>query len=163
MTKITLNGVEVTLTQEQIDQILKEHKEKKGYPHTNTEYFSVTYYGWAQEYNWENNNDEEFMFDIGNYYATKEEAEKAAEKLQALARIRKYIRENDLGVETDWSDHDQDKFFIVYPHDEMMLNWGRSVTWQREDNIGYLKSAVAARQVIDNCKDDLLTYFGVTK
>ncbi len=162
MAKITLNGVEVTLTQEQIDQILKENEKKSGYPENDTEFWYLTSYGEAIYYHWEGEESEHYMFDTGNYYETKAEAEKALEKLQALARIRKYIRENDLGVVPDWSDRNR-AAYIYYSHSDSEFLW--EVYWylSQETNIGYLKSSEACEQVIKDCKDDLLTYFGVEK
>jgi len=167
MTKLTLNGVEVTLTQEQIDQILKENEKKSGYPEYNTYYWYLTSYGETRRIRWVAVIDDNFRFDTGNYYETEEEAEKAAEKLQALARIRKYIRENDLGVVPDWDNLDMPFSPCCYRigYDSFGGNFFvSSVSIGRfETNIGYIKSDEAAQQVIDYCKDDLLTYFGVTK
>jgi hypothetical protein len=167
MTKITLNGVEVTLTQEQIDQILKENEKKGGYPENGTGYWRLTAYGLVLPDCWDGAEEDTLGFDTGNYYTTEAEAEKALEKLQALARIRKYIRENNYGIEPNWENLNMPFFprcFRIGYHrlyGDFFVNVVSTARF--ETNIGYLKSSLYAEDVIKNCKDDLLTYFGVEK
>jgi hypothetical protein len=104
---------------------------------------------------------------IGNIYRTQEQAEYARDfgwyaKLKAQLRIENYIKENGLEFETDWSDGDQYKWYVVYNH---LRGWYQHECDEEQQFqfAFYLKTSEHAQQVIDNCKDDLDILFGLKK
>jgi len=110
---------------------------------------------------WIDSVNDNFLYYIGNCFKTREEAQKSVDRQQALARVKAYIRDNDLGLVPDWSDDGQNKFYITYCHnDKEFQGWCNSYG-QRETEIGYLKSSEDCNQVIENMKEDLLLIFNV--
>lgn len=97
--------------------------------------------------------------DIGNIYRTKSEALAQVEKLKAKARIDKYIRDNGLEFVPDWYEVSQFKHFIN--HD---VRVGFEVMDRNRascDVSFWFAESRHAKQVIDNCTDDLKTLFGI--
>lgn len=86
------------------------------------------------------------------------EAVKRFEYQEALARVNRYIRENDLRIpkeELDWEDEEQGKYNISYNY--FSSSHAIEYYWSacHLPLIGNLRSYEAAEQVIDNCKKSL--------
>lgn len=97
---------------------------------------------------------------IGNIYRTESEALAQVEKLKAKARIDKYIRDNGLEFVPDWMNLDQAKWLVYYSYAKGGFETGLyDIT--RVISPFELESRNDARQVIDNCTDDLKTLFGI--
>ncbi len=98
--------------------------------------------------------------DIGNIYRTESEALAHVEKLKAKARIDKYIRDNGLEFVPDWMNLDQAKWLVYYSYAKGGFETGLYCI-TRVISPFELESRNDARQVIDNCTDDLKTLFGI--
>lgn len=159
-TNITINGkeVEIELTAEQVAKI---QGKGKGYPENDTRYWFVDDYGTAIASTWVNDQFDLHRLHTKNFYLTREEAKQAEAKQEALARVNKYIWENDLESICDWGDESQHKYYIHYNHDRAKLDWVFGIGSQYELTIPYLKSGEACEQVIKNCEADLLLIHNV--
>jgi hypothetical protein len=58
----------------------------------------------------------EMSFDINNWFATEEEAEKELEKRKALARIKRYTIKNNMHFTPDWDNHEETKYSFFYDY-----------------------------------------------
>ena len=58
---------------------------------------------------WENN-----RYNLGNYFRTKEEAEKTIEKIQIYTQLKDLALRLNKGKEINWDDKGQGKYFIYY-------------------------------------------------
>lgn len=98
--------------------------------------------------------DENFI-QISNCFRTKELAEKHVEYLKALTRVRKYIAENGLYWEPDWSNRDQIKYFLMFDFrsNTFESDWAHNL--KRFSPIDYFKSIEDAKKVIKACNADL--------
>jgi hypothetical protein len=96
---------------------------------------------------------------MGNYFLTREEAEKQAKKMKALYNIKKYIIDNGLYFEPDWSDGNQAKFSIVC--DKGNFHFIVTHDWNSPLQIGYFKSKEDVEKVINTCKEDLEILFNL--
>ena len=97
----------------------------------------------------------------GNCFLTRKEAEKELEKRKAIQRVKKYIWENDLEFEPDWSDLNQLKYDIYYDFTEKRFYPNASDEVRNYSPIGYFVDETDAHQVIYNCKDDLKIIFDI--
>jgi hypothetical protein len=61
----------------------------------------------------------------GNIFQTKEEAEKELAKRKAIVTIKRYISDTFGVFEPDWSDKDQNKYWILYNHQDnkFTIDW----------------------------------------
>lgn len=98
--------------------------------------------------------DENFI-QVGHCFRTKELAEKHVEYLKALTRVRKYIAENGLYWEPDWSNGDQTKYILRF---DFRSNTFGSDCWfdlKQFSPIGYFKSIEDVEKIITACDADL--------
>lgn len=56
-------------------------------------------------------------YGIGNYFRTKEEAEKVVEKMKIYTRLKDLALRLNKGREVDWDDFKQAKWYIHYSYD----------------------------------------------
>ena len=63
-------------------------------------------------------------YKLGNYFKTKEEAEKYNKHLIITQKLKDIALRLNNGVEIDWSEEDQDKYNIYYSHSDDSLNLG---------------------------------------
>lgn len=98
-------------------------------------------------------------YKMGNYFGTYGEAENYANYLKALA----VVRDDAKGFEPDWSDIEQEKWYVSYAHEiECLFS---SETGQYVDNgvfgLPYFETEEDARASIDKHEKEWLTIFGV--
>jgi len=137
--KITLE-----LTQAQIDSIQKGEevtiKKDDGMPQDGTLYSFIMDCSDSHGAKWVKHYIDFHRYDTGNYFLTKEEANKRAEAWKALARVNKYIREEEL----------RGGDYAISLNENLSLDWYYSAY----SIISNLKSKEAVQQVIDNCEED---------
>lgn len=99
-----------------------------GYPAVGTEYFVITAMGSVQRTKWENVEGDHELFNRGNFYLTREAAERKVKQDQVLVKMRKYTK----GFVPDWSDCDQYKYYPGYCH--QTKTWGASLCSFLQEN-----------------------------
>ena len=82
--------------------------------------------------------------DSGLTYKTKSQADSAAKALRAYARQLAWVAENDDGWIADWSNRDQDKYFIYIAHKSNKVTIHSNYTDQ-SFGIVYMSQANAAK------------------
>lgn len=100
------------------------------------------------------------LWDSGNAFFTKEEAEKELAKRKAKQKIKDYIIENGLEFEPDWQSEGQIKWAIFYNSSKERLSTDCGLSYRLPDT-AYFDSREHAEQVIKDCKDSLLILFDV--
>lgn len=115
--EIELNNVKINLTDEQIKEIIEKYGKKDDKPEIGEWYWYVNdcyYVGYS---NYLTYSYDEAHYKAGNYYKTKEEAEKVAELKKkydtALANIKRNIKESFV---PDWKNGSTSKYFVYYDH-----------------------------------------------
>ena len=105
---------------------------------------------------------EEYLYSIGNYFKTEQEAKDHRRRLLIEQQIKDIaLRLND-GKEIDWKDTEQDKYFIGYDRYSEKFYIRGTVTWQ-ESKI-YCLSDKFLKTVLDEVgEEDLKFYYGVEK
>lgn len=160
-----LNNVEIS--EKDLKQLIQDNpellKESNSVPFRHGDrYYLVDLAGNANSSHWSDDEIDNYRLDIGNAFKTREEAEKKAKQMQALARVNKYIRENDLRfTDVDWNNTEQSKFSIFYNTFSIQIEVSNWCISNYKMLIGDLKSREAGEQVIGNCIDDLKIIFDV--
>ena len=93
--------------------------------------------------------------DIGNYFKTEKEANKAVNWLKAFA----VLRDDAKGFKPDWEDSNQDKWYVLYNHSKKELT--TSLIWTQQGEALYFATQEDADASIKNHEHEWLTYFGV--
>lgn len=94
-------------------------------------------------------------FSIGNYFRTREEAQKALDWLRAFT----ILRDDAKGFKPDWEDEAEYKYFVAYDYRVEELRVDSALRHQA--GIIYFKSRKDAEASIRKHKRKWLTYFGV--
>lgn len=81
---------------------------------------------------------------VGLEYQTKSQANSAAKQLRAYARQLAWLAENDDGWIADWSNMNQDKYFIYYDFDKNDFRKS-SVNYSKYINIIFMSEANASK------------------
>lgn len=91
----------------------KVPKEKVWKPQQGKYYYSITGYGDVSPYIWEDNNDDNEHYELGNCFKTVDEAKATAEKIQIYTQLKRLAEEiNEKPI--DWTDKNQYKYFIYF-------------------------------------------------
>ena len=103
------------------------------------------------------NVEDDHRYKIGNYYSTKEEAQKALDKQLLLQELKDFQMEIDEGWRPDWYDEDDLKFFILMSGEGVIYTDYCSTL--RHLNPVYFGSVVSAQAAIDHFGDRLKLLF----
>ena len=149
------------VTAEEIQKLIAENPEilevkKDGKPKEGTEYW---YFGSANDvwWNpWSNHEDDNLRRDIGNFFLIREECMAQQAINFAIARVRAYIKDNELGRE--FVDGDDNYYFTNHKN---KIIWQISLVLNHLPLLGYFKSEEAGEQVINNNTDDLNLIYGI--
>jgi hypothetical protein len=160
-----LNNVEIS--EKDLKQLIQDNpellRESNSVPFRyDDSYYLVDTWGDVEQDYWRDDKIDNYRLDIGNAFKTREEAEKKVKQMQALARVNKYIRENDLRLtDVDWNNTEQSKWSILYNISSEKIEANAWCINNYKILIGDLKSREAGKQVIENCIDDLKIIFDV--
>lgn len=157
--------ISIDLTEEQLQKIREAGllpSEKKGQwrPGIKEEYWAVHSGGIVSRFVHRDGRIDNFLRDSGNMFKTVEEAYNHRSKLLAINRINRYCWDNWY-FEPDWENNGEAKYSIYYNHYVNKLDLEVTYRLQYGSTSPFLPSEDAAEDVIANCKDDLLTVFGV--
>lgn len=77
---------------------------------------------------WSNSTTDKNIFEIGEYFNTKEEAEQCLRERELLFKLRQWAKEKNDGWKPDWSNDDEEKYYITYFKDKSLgVSW--EITW----------------------------------
>ena len=151
-----IKGLEVELTDEQVKEVAEAYGAKKDYlPKEGQIVFHLELNLGVDSTDYDAGMKHAFL--AGEIFLTKEEAEREAEKLKALARINEYILSNGLRFKPDWSDVKQN--YVIegwgYHRDSPSIAYFCLVNTSKHNLV--FKSAEDRQLVLDNCAEDLET------
>lgn len=109
------------------------------------------------EYGYEVDN---YRFSIGNYYLTREEAQKAKRIQISIVKINDRIDELNEGWIPDWSDSNQLKHSIIFYN---TIDVDIFYTYSHMSKINALKSEEASKNIISEFKEELEEIFANQK
>lgn len=114
---------------------------------------------------WYGTGTDRYYWEMGNILKTKEEAEEALKtgwiaKRKAEVRILRFIAENDLEFEPDWTNDDANKYYAYYEHVSGRFEVTGCCEIQHSI-LPHFKSREDAQKVIDAMTPELKILFGV--
>lgn len=131
-------------------------------PEIGQPYHYINSAGGVEFSHWTNLYRENYYYDIGNTFKTKEEAQEALDtgwvaKRKAEVKILRFIAENDL--ERDW-EAGEPNYGLYYHNREREFDY-LSLSNDRHSILPYFKSREDAQKVIDAMTPELKILFGV--
>lgn len=155
------------LTDEEREQLLKLVKKsnemtKKRWKAQNQEvYYYINYCNKIESWNESNNKADKALYELGNYFKTREEAEFELQKRLVYQELKDYALEHNK-VKFNWKDSLQDKWCICYDFRNKILS---SENWHTIGEIGqiYFSSQKIALDAITAIGEDRIEkyLFGV--
>ena len=92
----------------------------------------------------------------GYFFETKEEAEQHLKECKLLFTIKKWAKEKNDGWVPDWSNDDEEKYYITYFEDKSIeLSW--EITWGMINfsKLPYFKTHELVRECIERFGDEI--------
>ena len=120
------------------------------------EYYSISTNGSVRTYIFYEDDVDKEVIDFGNYFKTKEEAERKRFEIKLHRQLELFALENN-EIEIDWNDDSSKEYIINYNKDnEIFID--RIYTLKVFGQV-YFTSKKIAEKAIETFKDDLIRYF----
>lgn len=160
------------VTEDQLKEIIKQNpellKEKKGRwrAERGSKYWTIDTYGGTHSYGGtyfyveDGDTADNKFYNMGNYYKTEEEAQKAKEKQLAVMRVSDAIMDYNDWEEVDWSNSNQYKHYIYYDYANNKFDIGSVLFCTGYCVLPYSKEALT-EDFINTHKNDLKLIFDV--
>ena len=147
----------------QVTDIKKQIEEcdKKFFkPKLGEKYYSISINGEIDSYSFCNDNVDKEIIGFGNYFKTKEEAERKSFEIGLHRQLELFALENN-DTEIDWNDENCDKYVITYRKDTGVSI--DKVYSLKDFGQVYFTSKEIAKKALEVFEDDLLRYFTSNK
>lgn len=98
---------------------------------------------------WNNSTTDKNIFEIGEYFNTKEEAEQCLRERELLFKLHQWAKEKNDGWKPDWSNDDEEKYYITYFKDKSLgVSW--EITWSMINftKLPYFKTSEITQECI---------------
>lgn len=92
----------------------QKHRNKRWRGKKNEDFYYILADGSVDTQNEEHYHYDNKLYDIGNYFKTEEEAEKAVEKIKIYTKLKDLALRLNKGKRFDWSNVNQAKYFLYY-------------------------------------------------
>jgi len=100
------------------------------------------------------------LLELNNAFLTHEECQLDIEKDKALATIKKYIHDNDMEFEPDWSNDEEKRYEIIYDYYEEEFDIYSCIS-VKTTTAFHLSSEEHAKQLIKDCDKELKILFQI--
>ena len=124
------------------------------------EYYSISTNGKICTYNFYEDDVDKEVIDFGNYFKTKEEAERKCFEIKLHRQLELFALENN-ETEIDWNDGSE-KYMITYNTKDMGIYINDAYTLKDFGQV-YFTSKEIAEKAIETFKYDLIRYFTSNK
>lgn len=152
-----IKGLEVEITDEQLDELIKE-RENKGKlwkPEKHEQYYFLDTVNHECSDVWFNHISDLFRFNSDNCFKTVAEAKEKGEYNDAVIAVNMKIRELNDGWTPDWSDGQEIKCSIFYNNNNQKWTYNLNYYINVYSYFDSIKSEELAEQVIKECAKEL--------
>ena len=143
----------------EIKKQIEECDKKVWKPNKGDKCYLIAYTGGILVFYFNNDNYDNKIIDFGNYFKTKQEAERKAFEIGLHRQLELFALENN-ETEINWNDNSK-KYIISYnTHGRLFID---DVYNLKDFGQVYFASKEVARKAIETFKDDLIRYFRSNK
>ena len=139
-----------------IKKQIEECDKKVFKPKLGEEYYLILRTGKVNMYEFSNDNTDKKLINFGNYFKTKEEAERKSFEIRLHRQLELFALENN-ETEIDWNDGSE-KYMITYNTKDMGIYINDAYTLKDFGQV-YFTSKEIAEKAIKAFKYDLIRYF----
>ena len=147
----------------QVSEIKKQIEEcdnKVWKPNKGDKYYLISVNGKVNRYEFYDGNVDKELINFGNYFKTKQEAERKAFEIGLHRQLELFALENN-ETEINWND-DSEKYMITYNTKDMGIYINDAYTLKDFGQV-YFTSKEIAEKALETFKDDLIRYFTSNK
>ena len=91
----------------------------------------------------------------GNVFRTSKEAEQHLKERKLLFKLHQYAKEKNDGWELDWSNGDEEKYYIFYSNSDRYLKISSAFSLERFNKLPYFKTREITQECIDLFGDEI--------
>ena len=159
---ITGANEKITELEQQLQEQEQEQINTRWKPNINEQYFYIDEGGNVDFHYWHDDEVDNFLSSIGNFYETEEEAEKIGLrkvfKQQLFTKLKEFADTHN-ETEIDWNNSNQFKYYIDYDYEDnnLSINWCCYCKLLQQDIV--FTSYDIAEQAIEEFKDGLIRYY----
>lgn len=152
-------------SEEQTEEAQEITEEKKPYeiryPNNGEQIYFISYHsGQVKEWDFDiSYESDKYLYDIGLYFDTKEEAEQFLKEQTLINRIKCWAKEQQGDWQPDWSDKNQRKYCVDVDrfNKEIIYDWHRE--HDKLPKLPFFKSEGIAQACIDEFGDEIFEVF----
>lgn len=158
--KIEKSRAEIDELREELEKLQKKPYEIS-YPKDGEKIYYIShYFGQVKEWGFNISNEaDKYLYDIGLYFDTKEEAEQFKREQTLIKKIKCYTKEQQGDWEPDWGNKNQCKYYVdIDRYNTQTILDG---CWEHDKlpKLPYFKSEEIAQACIDEFGDEILEVF----
>ena len=156
-----INSEEQTEEVTEVTEVTEKKPYEISYPNNGKQIYYISYHsGQVKEWEFDINYEaDKYLYDIGIYFDTKEEAEQFLKEQTLIKKIKCWAKEQQGDWQPDWSNESQYKFTVDYSGLFEELCVRDSTVAIRFNSLPYFKSEEIAQACIDEFGDEILEVF----
>lgn len=145
----------------EVTEVTKKKPYEISYPNNGKQIYYISYHsGQVKEWEFDINYEaDKYLYDIGIYFDTKEEAEQFLKEQTLIKKIKCWAKEQQGDWQPDWSNENEGKHYMGYHYEDEFIY---VVTNKHCDvflKLPYFKSKEITRACIDEFGDEILEVF----
>lgn len=157
--RIENSQAEIDELKEELEKLQKKPYEIS-YPNDGEKVYYIShYFGQVKEWGFNISNEaDKYLYDIGLYFDTKEEAEQFKREQTLIKKIKCYAKEQQGDWEPDWSTTNL-KYYIYCSGNKLQITITNTYSVNSFKKLPHFKSREIARACIDEFGDEILEVF----
>lgn len=157
--RIENSQAEIDELKEELDKLQKKPY-KISYPNNGEQIYYISYHsGQVKEWDFDISYEaDKYLYDIGLYFDTKEEAEQFIKEQTLIKKIKCWAKEQQGDWQPNWEERTM-KYFINILHNDRSVSVRRAIGFDVLPKLPYFKSQEIAQACIDEFGDEILEVF----
>ena len=152
---------EATEVTEEVIEVTEKKPYEISYPNNGEQIYYISYHsGQVKEWDFDISYEaDKYLYDIGLYFDTKEEAEQFIKEQTLIKKIKCWVKEQQGDWKPDWEDTNQKKYYIAYDFELETVHVIHNKYYTVFSKLPYFKSKEIAKACIDEFRDEIVEVF----
>lgn len=145
----------------EVTEVTKKKPYEISYPNNGKQIYYISYHsGQVKEWEFDINYEaDKYLYDIGIYFDTKEEAEQFLKEQTLINKIKCWAKEQQGDWKPDWSNENEAKHYMGYHYEDKCIYVVTNKSWDSFLKLPYFKSKEITRACIDEFGDEIIEVF----
>ena len=145
----------------EVTEVTKKKPYEISYPNNGKQIYYISYHsGQVKEWEFDINYEaDKYLYDIGIYFDTKEEAEQFLKEQTLIKKIKCWAKEQQGDWQPDWSNENEGKHYMGYHYEDEFIYVVTNKHCDAFLKLPYFKSKEITRACIDEFGDEILEVF----